>query len=249
MSRPLLLITRPAEEAARTAWLAEAAGFGAILAPLLTIEPVGHTLPEGPHDAILFTSARAPSRVRGWAHDLPVWAVGPHTADAARAAGFRIAGVGDRDGSATLVAAAAAGARRLLHLAGEALAPLAIPKGLTLDVLTVYRARPVDHLPPDAVAALSSRHDVGGLLLSPRTAALYRTRVCEAGLDPARLSIVTLSAAVTDAAGPGWQAAVQAARPRLDAAVAAAARHFGATGPGLQGLANARALWQGSGDA
>ena len=82
-----ILLTRPESEIARFATQLEAQGVEPIAAPLLRIEPVV-TLPPVPEhvQALLFTSANG---VRAYAdlaaaRDLPVFAVGDATAEAAR---------------------------------------------------------------------------------------------------------------------------------------------------------------------
>ena len=153
----MLLVTRPAEEAGRTAAAAAAVGFDVVAAPLLTIEPVAFSIPPGAFDALLFTSARAPALAATGAPELlalPAYAVGARTAEALEAAGFRLARMGEANGSAILGLAAAAGVRRILHLAGEATAPAEVPPGLEVVRVPVYAARRVAAMPPLALDAL-----------------------------------------------------------------------------------------------
>lgn len=234
MTRPLLLLTRPAEESARTAAAAEAAGFAALSAPLLEIVPLPFDVPAGPFDAILFTSARAPASVAADAPELralTAHAVGARTAEAAAAAGFRVGLVGESDGSAILADIAGGGARRVLQLAGEATAPMVVPPGVALVRVPVYAARRVAALPAATLAALQGGEVFATLLFSARTARHFRQLVEAAGLDVGRLRTVALSPAVSAGAGPGWAAAAVAATPDLGGALAAA-----------------RALWQGVDD-
>jgi uroporphyrinogen-III synthase len=232
--RPLLLLTRPAEEAGRTADAAEAAGFASLVAPLLEIVPVPFEVPEGGFDAILFTSSRAPALVAAAAPALlalTAHAVGARTADEVAACGFRPGLVGESDGSAILSRIAAEGGRRLLHLAGEATAPLDVPPGLSLTRVPVYAAERVAALPGDAGTALRGGAVFATLLFSARTARHFRRLVERAGLDVGGLRIVALSPAVADGAGDGWAAIAVAAQPHLAGALAAA-----------------RGLWQGVDD-
>ena len=203
---------------------ASAAGFEAVAAPLLQIEPLEWTVPPGWPDAILFTSARAPGLAARRAPallDIPAYAVGQRTAAAAVSAGFRLTGEGLGDGSAILAAMARDGRREILHLAGADTAPLDIPDGVRLVRVPVYAARLVSALPPAAVNALS-----GGafatLLFSARTARHFRALAEAAGIEPQGQRIVCLSAAVAEAAGGGWGGIGIAAVPALDAALAAA---------------------------
>jgi uroporphyrinogen-III synthase len=98
-------------------------GLEAAIAPIFRIEPLPWTAPDvGDVDAVLLTSANA-ARLGGdgssaFQH-LPCFAVGEATAKAAQRAGFVDVHIGSSDGSAVLEAAAEAGAKRLLHLAGR----------------------------------------------------------------------------------------------------------------------------------
>jgi uroporphyrinogen-III synthase len=229
-----LLLTRPAEEAGRTAAAAEAEGFATLLAPLLQIEPLLFEVPDGPFDALLFTSARAPRLVAGrapWLRTVPAHAVGARTAEEVEAAGFPLAATGTDDGTAILAAVAQRGARRVLHLSGEATAPLEVPDGVELVRLPVYAARRVPALPSDAHAALAQGRVFATLLFSARTARHFRQLLEEAGLEAGAHRIVALSEAVAQGAGDGWRARAVAERPDLAGALAAA-----------------RLLWQGAGD-
>jgi uroporphyrinogen-III synthase len=222
---PLLLVTRPAEEAARMVASAEAAGFAAMVAPLLRIVALEWDAKARDHHALLFTSPRAPGLVSARHPDLralPAWCVGGHTAHLARQAGFAVAGMGSADGSAIVAAAAASGVRRLLHLGGESRAPVAVPEGLILTHRPVYAARAADRLPASAAEALAAHRVFATLLYSPRSAALFRRLLEGLGLIPADQRIVALSAAVAEAAGPGWRAREVASSPTTDAMLAAA---------------------------
>jgi uroporphyrinogen-III synthase len=225
LSRPVLLVTRPAEEAGRTAAAAVAAGFDVVEAPLLTIGPVDFSVPPGAFDALLFTSARAPGLAVTRAPELlalPAYAVGARTAEALEAAGFRLARMGETDGSAILGLAAAAGVRRMLHLAGEATAPSEVPPGLEVVRVPVYAAQRVAALPLSALAALHEGRLLATLLFSARTARHFRRLAEAAGVDPGRQRIVALSPAVAEGAGKGWAAVAVSAAPDLDGALAAA---------------------------
>jgi uroporphyrinogen-III synthase len=232
LSRPLLIITRPAEEAGRTSAAAQAAGFATLSAPLLRIEPLPWDLPHERPDALLFTSARSPDLVSASYPDLrsvPAYAVGARTADVATEAGFRVVGIGEDDGSAALGLAARDGCRTVLHLAGESTAALCITPGLTLVRRAVYAARRVDVLPPAAVAALRTGEAFAVLLFSARTARHFARLLDRSGIERSDVRLVCLSSAVADAAGEGWGDGVIAAEPSLAGALAAA-----------------RSLWQGS---
>lgn len=240
MTRPLLIVTRPAEEAARTGAAAEAAGFSVLAAPLLLIEPLPWAMPATRPEALLFTSARSPhiaAKAYPALKRLPAYAVGARTAEVAAAAGFRVAAVGAGDGSAALALAARDGVSSLLHLAGKASAAVVVPEGLQLVRRAVYAARRVKMLPRPAVDALQTSQAVAVLLFSARTARHFADLFDRSGLDRARVRLVAFSPAVAQAAGTGWRAIAVAAAPRLDAALCAA-----------RSLWPGGTLWQGRGD-
>lgn len=238
MSAPLLLVTRPEPEASATVAAAEAAGFRAVAAPLLAIRPVAARAagPDRP-DAVLLTSARSAALLRAARPDLspaiPLFAVGPRSAEAARAAGFTSVTATASDGQAALAAAVAAGHCRILHGRGTAHRRLAVPPGVELLPLPLYAARAARVLPAAARAALGAGAIT--LLFSPRTAAVFRRLVARAGLAPESLAIVALSGPVMAAAGPGWRAVEVAARPGTAEVLAAARRLWQGSGGGADG--------------
>ncbi len=234
MTRPLLLVTRPLEEAARTVSAATEAGFDTLPAPLLRIEPLVWQPPAMLPDAILFTSGRSPALVAAiWpeARACPAYAVGARTAELAADAGFRLAAIGNDDGSAVLARAGGAGVRSVWHAAGEATAVLDVPPGIQLTRTPVYAARRVERLPADAIRALAGDDWTATLLFSARSARHFADLHDAAGLRRDTARLVALSPAIAGAAGPGWGGVAVAAAPGL-----------------AQALAAARSLWQSKGD-
>ena len=119
-----VLVTRPLEDGQAIAGRLAALGHQTLLAPLLTTRFFDGPEPDlADVQAILATSAngvRAFVR-RSIRRDVPLFAVGPQTAEEARNAGF--ADVRDADGDARTLAAAAArwaapDKGTLLHVAG-----------------------------------------------------------------------------------------------------------------------------------
>lgn len=223
---PTLLLTRPEEDSAPLAADARTNGFDVAIAPLLDIVPLP-PLPFTPADALLLTSARAAHlAARAWGAavlGLPVYAVGPASARAAEAEGFRLAATGESDASAILARAAADGHRLILHPCGEDQAPRVIPPGLIIETRPLYVARPRP-LPAPVLDALRQGRFLATLLFSPRTARLFREEILGAGIEPLDLGIVAISQAAARAAGPGWGRLVIASAPRSDALLAAATR-------------------------
>lgn len=184
-----LLLTRPQQDAQRTAAALSRQGHQVEIAPLLHIAPVADAaLGSGPWSGLIFTSANAVRAVEGLASvaalaGLPAFAVGERTAAAARAAGFRnvVAGGGDALQLTQAVrawAAAAEGGRdRLLYLAGEELshdlAAMLAPDGAIVHTVTVYRAVPAERFPGALDAALAAGGIDGVLHFSRRSAEAF----------------------------------------------------------------------------
>ncbi len=219
--RPLLVL-RPEPGAAATVTRAIAAGFQPIAAPIFSIEAVAWDTPDAAqHDALMLTSANA-VREAGAAlasyRQLPVYAVGEATAQAAIEAGFTDIHAGSKDAASLVAAMAKDGIMRPLHLAGrEHRAPADAPFPITRRI--VYAADPSAALSAAARAALAN--DAVVLLHSPRAAAVFADLLGEAGIDPATVSIAAISQAA--AQGP-WREIAIAEAPHDAALLAAAAR-------------------------
>ena len=183
-----LLVTRPQQDAQRTAAALSRQGHQVEIAPLLHIAPVADAaLGSGPWSGLIFTSANAVRAVEGLASvkalaRLPAFAVGERTAAAARAAGFGnvVAGGGDALQLTQAVrawAAAEGGRERLLYLAGEELshdlAAMLAPDGAIVHTVTVYRAVPAERFPGALDAALAAGGIDGVLHFSRRSAEAF----------------------------------------------------------------------------
>ena len=194
-----LLLTRPEADAARTAGALRARGHDVIVASLLRIDIMPDAaLAAGPWSGLLVTSANAVRAIanhprRGELRNVPVFAVGKHSAQDMRAAGF--ADVASADGNvsdlAKLAAARMKPGARLLYLAGEErsgdLAGMLRAQNFTVDTVLVYRAVTADVLPGHAVAALEAGID-GVLHFSRRSAEAYVNAARNGGLLDVALS-------------------------------------------------------------
>jgi uroporphyrinogen-III synthase len=224
-----ILVTRPLEDGAEIARLLLARGHQALLAPLLEPHfPEGPLLEEGPVlegiAAVLATSAngiRALSR-RTARRDLPIFAVGPQTADQARRAGF--SNIRSADGDAKALAEAtghwAPPGASLLHVCAEdapgALSAQLSAHGFTIRRCALYGIEAAKHLPPEAEAALQSRALDAAMFFSPRTARIF-TKLAEA-LPTDGLLALCISPATAEALTPRTFAGIRvAARPNQDA--------------------------------
>lgn len=224
MSRALLIL-RPEPGATATAARAGALGLETVKAPLFAIAPVlWNAPPPERFDAVMMTSANA-ARHGGAAlaryRHLPAHMVGAATADAARALGFRDIVVHRTDAAGLIAGLARAGAKHVLHLAGREHRAVAAD-GLSITRCVVYAADAIDVLPQAALAALRNR--AVALLYSPRAARLFADLVDRAAIARGTVRIATLSGAVREAVGEGWEIVAEAARPTDDALLAVAAR-------------------------
>ena len=199
-----ILITRPAEDGAEIARLLADRGHEALLAPLLSVKiHDGAPLALAGIQAVLATSANGVRALaaRTGARDVPLFAVGPQTAEAAQKAGFirvRSAG-GDAAALADLVpqwADPAAGA--LLHAAGAEgggwLADTLTARGFEVRRLALYRVEAAPDLPHAAAQALRDDAVQAALFFSPRSAQVFADCVRRAGLPTAKLMALCISA-------------------------------------------------------
>ncbi|MGU3497090.1 uroporphyrinogen-III synthase [Xanthobacteraceae bacterium A53D] len=173
-----LLVTRPEPAAGTTARRLAAMGHHVLVDPMLRIAPTGAAVPDGPFEAIAFSSINGVAAFAAHAQHraLPAFAVGTRTAAAARAAGFT--DVTDCMGDVGSLAAALArlphGAR-VLHAAGEDragdLPGLLAPSAITVTVAVLYRSVMAETLAPGTIAAIEAGTLDGVLHYSPRSAA------------------------------------------------------------------------------
>jgi len=210
-----ILVLRAEPGATATIERARQLNLEAISVPLFEIVPVPWAAPRpGQFDALLLTSANAPRHggdELGKLLDLPVYAVGEATADAARKAGLGVAIAGD-SGVDGLMAAVPADAR-LLHLCGEdRIAPSDARHSIT--PITVYRA--IEILTP----GLTTFSESVVLIHSPRAGRRFAKLVEER----AGIAVAAISAAAAAAVGAGWEVVEVAAEPTNDALLALAAR-------------------------
>jgi len=222
-----LLVTRPGSDGARTAALLRARGHEVVLAPLLRIESVDFELPDKAWSAVVMTSANAARAVadhprRETITALEVFTVGRHTAEAARAAGFRTvhSADGDKDDLADLLRACLGEhSAPLLYLAGEERAGDLAVGGAPIVTVVAYRAVKAERFAPAVAAALGQGALDGVLHFSARTAQAYldcaaRERLLECALAPVHFCLSQQVAQPLVAAGA---AAIRIA-PRPDEA-------------------------------
>lgn len=195
-----LIVARPEPGNTETANAARALGLNVIAQPLFELQKIElNTLNSDNYDAIFITSVNSLRATQGQLTpyvQLPLYAVGPASAAAARQAGFATIIEGTADGAALAERAARDGARRLLHLAGRPYKPLAHP-ALHFDVQIVYE---MAQLPVPAMLTDALKNPCVILAHSPRIA---RT-LAALTPDPSQCHFVAISAQTAAAAGDGW---------------------------------------------
>jgi uroporphyrinogen-III synthase len=198
-----ILVTRPHPDNEATAENLHARGHVVLLAPVLKFEPVAfHDENEAGYGAIIVTSANAIRAVAPQLRDLgllelPLFAVGEHTAAVARDAGFAQVIVAGGD-AISLRDKVMQGARdkvfkkksSLLYLAGADLSrdlgsDLAA-EGISVVTQTTYRMTPIKILPREVCEGFAA-HGIEAVLH-------YSRRSARAFLDAARDEGVEISA-------------------------------------------------------
>jgi uroporphyrinogen-III synthase len=195
-----LLVTRGEPDGERTAAALRAHGHAVLVAPLLRVQALDVALPDQPFAAVVMTSANAARAVavhpaRGRLAALPAFTTGRHSAQAARAAGFRDvhSADGDKGDLAQLLRARLAGTQLpLLYLAGEDRAGALDLAECGLRVLTavVYRAVKAGWFPADVEKAVAQSRLDGVTHFSRRTAEAYLDCAGAAGLLEPALALV-----------------------------------------------------------
>jgi uroporphyrinogen-III synthase len=201
-----VLVTRPHPDDEITAAALRARGFEVLRAPMLRFEPVAfHDDMDARYGAVIVTSANAlraigPHLKGHRLLELPLFAVGEHTAAAARRAGFThvIPANGDAGSLRDLVLASVKAkqltkASTLLYLAGADLArDLASElgeRGFRVVTQTTYRMVPVTSLPREACDAFAANQVEAVLHYSQRSARAFLDAARAAGVEISALAI------------------------------------------------------------
>jgi uroporphyrinogen-III synthase len=210
-----VLVTRPHPDAEITASALHARGVKVLLAPMLRFEPVAFKDDaEARYDAVIVTSANALRGIgphlaeRQWLK-LPLFAVGEHTASAARHAGFENVIAADGDAArlrdcvlASVQAKEVKKASALLYFAGadvsRDLAGELGAHGFSVVTQITYRMVPVAGLPYEVCEAFAAHGIEAVLHYSRRSARAFLDAVCTAGVEISALAIpqCCISAAV-----------------------------------------------------
>jgi uroporphyrinogen-III synthase len=201
-----VLVTRPHPDDEITAAALRTRGFEVLRAPMLRFEPVAfHDDMDARYGAVIVTSANAlrglTSNLKGHRLlELPLFAVGEHTAAAARRGGFThvIPANGDAGSLRDLVLASVKAkqltkASTLLYLAGADLArDLASElgeRGFRVVTQTTYTMVPVTSLPREACDAFAANQVEAVLHYSQRSARAFLDAARAAGVEISALAI------------------------------------------------------------
>ncbi len=201
-----VLVTRPHPDDETTAAGLRAKGLDVLLAPMLRFEPVPfHDDLDARYGAVIVTSANAlrgidPHLAGSRLLKLPLFAVGEHTASAARHAGFSnvIPAGGDAIALRDLVLASVKAkalkkASTLLYLAGADLArDLAGElgeRGFSVVTHTTYRMNPVSSLPREVIDAFAANRIEAVLHYSRRSARAFLEATRTAGVEISALAM------------------------------------------------------------
>jgi uroporphyrinogen-III synthase len=210
-----VLVTRPSPDDEATAANLRARGYEVLLAPMLRFEAVAfHDDMDARYGAVVVTSANA---VRGIEphlkghrlFELPLFAVGEHTAAAARHAGFThvISANSDAAGLRDCVLACVKAkelkkASTLLYLAGADLARDLASElgehGFRVVTQTTYKMSPVTSLPREVCDAFAANRIEAVLHYSRRSARAFLDAARAGGVEISALAIpqCCISAAV-----------------------------------------------------
>ena len=218
-----ILLTRPADQGARFAHdLRDRFGEAIDIAhsPLLAPRMLAPVLPDGPFDAVVFTSETAVAAAASPGLPRLAFTVGDRTAQAAQAAGFRtLSASGDAEALVSLLLQARPG--RVLHLHGQETRGDVVGHlrraGVLAEGVVVYAQAP-QPLTAQAQGWLDGDRPIIVPLFSPRTATLFSANHANAPLWLASLSPAVDAAATLPAARR-----ITAARPDADAMLDAVA--------------------------
>ena len=217
-----VLVTRPHPDDETTAARLRARGFDVLRAPMLRFEPVAvHEDMNARYSAVVVTSANGlrgiEPHLKGHRMlELPLFAVGDHTAAAARRAGFThvVSANGDAANLRDLVLASLRAkelkkASTLLYLAGAEIArDLASEleeSGFRVVTQTTYRMIAVKSLPRETCDAFAANQVEAVLHYSQRSARAFLDAARAAGVEISALAIpqccisATVASVVRDA--------------------------------------------------
>lgn len=221
-----VLVTRPETDAAVFGEKLEALGHKVTLEPLLLVESL--PIEKGALDSVAGIVATSRNGLRALADSpalqearkLPLFAVGPGTAELARNLGFEAIKAGAGTGAELVPIIAEvirAGGAPLLHIRGEDIAfdlkTALAERGIAVREAIVYRTKPAETLSPATRDLLRAGEIDGVILMSPRTGMTFTRLVAAEGLlgQARKLVLLCLSPAVAATVEPLAAARVEIA--------------------------------------
>jgi uroporphyrinogen-III synthase len=199
-----VLVTRPHPDNETTVRGLRARGFEALMAPMLRFEPLAPSDDlAADYGAVIVTSANAmraiePQLAQSPLLALPLFAVGDHTAAAARSLGF--AEVISAQGDAAALRGAVLGAKQvrkrsaLLYLAGadlsRDLAAEFSAHGRDIVTVVTYRMVALPHLPREVCEAFAANAIEAVLHYSQRSARAFLEAARSDGVEISALSVL-----------------------------------------------------------
>ncbi len=226
VKRSIILITRPATDAEDFVREVEASGFSTMIQSMLGIVAMDFIMPDPVgYGGLVFTSANA-VRAFGetaWPREMPVFAVGAHTAAEAKKQLFRrvFSAEGDAGDLAGLIKKKSPDSATLLHVRGEHVArPLAgmlAKDRIEVDELVVYTTQTESNGLSDAVLKALREGEIAAVtFFSRRTAEnfLQMAQAEEIFLNLSSTKALCISDEVLKCVQPArWGGAYSAARP------------------------------------
>lgn len=228
--RATILTVRPAPDSALDVAALARRGVPAIAAPLMTPSYLAPSLAGiGKPGGFIFTSRHAVAGLLACDAGMinadiltrPAFAVGRATGRAAREAGFQDVRVGHGGGAGLVPLITEAKSQ----INGPLLWPAAMHRGFDMAdaladiaevaLLPVYEMAETMGLPKAADAALSNSKVLAVIVMSSRSARLFRERLvaCGHGGAIAGMALIAGSDAIAVAAGDGWAESLVAKRP------------------------------------
>ncbi len=212
-----VLVTRPQPAGSRTAAKLASMGYEPVLLPLSRIVALSFALPDGPFSALTVTSANAfhhinTERLKPFL-DLPLFAVGQGTAQAARKAGFGqvIDGGGDAVRLAATMRRDLPQQSRVLYLAGRVRQPVFEDEmraaRLDMHVANVYDTEMIPYSAPALLDVLHGAPFVAVMLYSGVAATSFVEAMREITLPfDEKTRFLCISDRVADQLPPLWRA-------------------------------------------
>jgi len=231
---PVILTTRPAEDAERDCSFLKMRGYEAISAPMLEIRDHPFRLPPLEQiDALVLTSRHAAGRLAGMGlEQLPCFCVGKTTALAAREAGLLHTITGPGDGKGLVATITSHGCRSLFWAAakdtGFDIKAALQPFGIRVRRETVYEAAPVEAFGKDSLKMLKSGQVRVVLAHSGRAGEHFTRLLGKEGLGHllGSMTMIAISTRAAGLCGADWHSIIVVDHPRrsamLDAAITAA---------------------------